>query len=467
MMESKEQPMHFRTSVFAMGLTNRLGAFAFLLALATIALAPDVCSAARTITYEEAIHIALEQNLALLLADNQRDIRSVSVSEARWRFLPDLRFSLSGSESFSKTSNQDGGTTWESGRSARAGLSSSLSLFDGLADFSSLREARFAQAAGELDYRRARQTVVFQVITDYLALIEATEQERVRQESLAAQEEQTEKVRAFVEQGERPINELYQQEANVAAARLALVEARRTRELSRVDLVQTLQLDPVEEIDFAIPPLDEPAPRGDGATIETLIETASRERADLAAELQRFSASEEQVVQAKAKRWPTLSLSGSFTSQYSDASEDGILEQFDDRQSAGLGLSLTYPLFDGMETRNGIRRAALGLESAELGLAGLRQDVALQVLRAVLDRNAARESLEAATARLSAARQALFYTNERYLAGASTLFEVTLARADLISAESGEVSARYRLLWQDRLIEYYVGTLDPGAGLGG
>ena len=57
-------------------------------------------------------------------------------------------------------------------------------------------------------------------------------------------------------------------------------------------------------------------------------------------------------------------------------------------------------------------------------------------------------------------RQALSYTNERYLAGASTLFEVTLARADLVSAESGEVSARYRLLWQSHLVEYYIGTLD-------
>ncbi|GJM44782.1 MAG: hypothetical protein DHS20C21_16240 [Gemmatimonadota bacterium] len=450
-----------------MELTSRrgLGLGLASILLWSVVLAPRAFAEPRTITYDEAVEIALDRNLPLLLANNDRGLDALSVSDARWRFLPDLRLGVSGSESFDKVTGETGETSWSSDRSMSASLSSSVTLFDGFANVSSLREARFEQAAGELDYERARQTVVFQVISDYLAFIESTEQERVRQANLAAEEEQIDRVRALVEEGERPVNELYQQEANVAASRLAVVEARRTLELSQVDLMQTLHLDPLAEIVFEIPATGTPDAVGPAETFADLVEIAGESRADLTAQEQRLAVSDERVTQAQADRWPTLSLSGSFSSRYSDALDDDLVTQFDDRQSAGVGLSLSYPIFDRKQTRNAVDRARISRENAEIGLAGFRQDVALQVRRAVLDRDAARESLDAAEARVAAAREAFSYTNERYLAGASTLFEVTLSRADLVSSESGVVSARYRLLWQNRLVEYYVGTLEPDADL--
>lgn len=429
-------------------------------------LAPPARGETRTITFQQAVDTALDRNLSLLLTANRRGLDDVAVSNAFWRFFPNLSLGMSASRSFSKTQTAGGGTVWESGTSGSVGLSSSVTLFDGLANVSGLRQARFEQVAGELDYDRARQTVVFQVITNYLAFIEATEQMRVREENLSAQNDQLLKVRALVEEGERPVSDRYQQESAVAQARLALVEARRTLELSRVDLVQTLNFDPLEDIDFAIPPAADLEPGEGGATFASLVETAMRERADLSAETERVSSTGETLAQARADWWPTLSLSGNFSASYSDQADGDLFSQLDDRQSAGVGLSLSFPLFDRMQRRNAVRAATINLENAGTALEQLRQDVALQVRRAVLDRDAASESMSAATSRVEAARQALAYTNERYLAGASTLYEVTLARADLVSAESGEVSARYQLLWQRHLVEYYVGTLDPEAGLG-
>ena len=88
--------------------------------------------------------------------------------------------------------------------------------------------------------------------------------------------------------------------------------------------------------------------------------------------------------------------------------------------------------------------------------------MAFEVRRAVLDEQSARESLKAAQAQLRAAARALEATEQRYEAGASTLHEVTLSRADLVQARSARVSAAYTLLWQKHVREYYVGTLEPG-----
>ncbi|MFN8582823.1 MAG: TolC family protein [Gemmatimonadaceae bacterium] len=60
-----------------------------------------------------------------------------------------------------------------------------------------------------------------------------------------------------------------------------------------------------------------------------------------------------------------------------------------------------------------------------------------------------------------AAELALQAAQERYLAGAATLVEVTQARATNVQAASALVSARYNLLFQGKLLDYYVGDLDP------
>jgi outer membrane protein len=91
----------------------------------------------------------------------------------------------------------------------------------------------------------------------------------------------------------------------------------------------------------------------------------------------------------------------------------------------------------------------------------LRQDVGLQVRRAHLDLISAGETLRAADAQLRAAQLAFEMTRERYQVGAATLVELTQLRASLTQAESALVSARYSLAFQQQLIDYYVGDLNP------
>jgi outer membrane protein len=296
-------------------------------------------------------------------------------------------------------------------------------------------------------------------------MIEATEQARVREENLAAQEDQEKSVRALVEEGERAIADLYQQQANVASARLSVVETRRTLDLSRIDLVQALQLDPAGEYVFEIPPLPEEDAVAPASDLSALIERAFARRSDLRAITLEEDAAAANEQAAKGGRWPSVSLSASYGSKYSQDSDGGWMDQFEDKRSGSVGLSVSLPLFDRLATHQSIEQAQIQVTNAHLSLLDMRQEVALQVRRAVLDRDAAWEQLRAAEAQAVAAEQALNATRERYEAGAATLYEVTLARADLVSATSARVSARYNLLWQKRLLDYYVGDLDTTGGL--
>src|SRR4029450_13903234 len=83
-------------------------------------------------------------------------------------------------------------------------------------------------------------------------LVQQQEQLRVQRENLAAQEAQEKQIKAYVDAGSRPISDLYQQQATVAAARAPVVNAQSALALAKVDIIQALQLDP--RGNYALPP---------------------------------------------------------------------------------------------------------------------------------------------------------------------------------------------------------------------
>jgi outer membrane protein len=422
------------------------------------------------------VRIALAQSADVKRAANDLTLGRASVAEARFRFVPDLRLGVSGSESFGRSFvEEEGRIVTQSNESVNARLSSSVTLFDGLANVADLEAARLEATAAGLELERTRQTVVFDVISRYLALIEAREQVSVLDEDLAAQLEQEEQVRRFVDAGERPISELYQQQASTARARLSLVEARQTRALREVDLVQTLQLDPVAEYVFEAPPLPEvepPLPEpGQGAAgsestaLAALLEVAFASRPDLSAQTAQVAAATAGRRAASGGWWPSVGLSGSFGSNYSSTRPDDVLSQFEDRWSASLGLSVSMPIFDRLATHRAVQRARIAEDNARITEALGRHAVALEVRRAVLERDAAHERLDAADAQVRAAQAALDAVQQRYGVGAATIVEVSLARAELTGAGSSRVTARYDVVWQERLLDYYLGLLATDAPL--
>jgi outer membrane protein len=341
-----------------------------------------------------------------------------------------------------------------------SGLSSSLTLFDGGKTLASIRSAQSSADAADQDLARAKQTAVFTVASDYVALSNAQEQLRVQQENLTAQQAQLALIQKFVSAGARPISDQYEQEATVASAKLAVAQASRTVEQAKVDLIQVLQLDPAGNYDFAAPTLqaNTTAPSYD---LDSLIARAYAQRADLDAQQARAAAAEQDVKAAKAAKLPTISVTGSYSSAYSSASDLSLTNQLDQRRGGSVGIGISIPLFDRGAASVAEQKAQLAEDNARLSLDSQKQQIALDVRRAYLDQASAREQLAAAEAQLTAATQSVNMTQQRYQAGAATLVEVTQARAQQVQAASAVATAKNNLVLQQTVMSYYTGELDP------
>ncbi len=428
----------------------------------------------QTITLEQALQLGLRQNLTLRRAENTVAQQRTGLSSQKNAFLPTLAFSAGTGQSYGR-SLVENRVVDQTNESLDFGASARVNLFNGFADVAGVEQARAALRASRLLRDRDEQSVVFDVATGYLTVLARQEQVRVLDTTLADQRAQLRRVLDLIAAGSRPESDRYQQQAQVAQAELNLLNAQRDAQVADAQLIQILQLDPFGRYDFVIPELpsldddDLEAKRYD---LDRLLREALDKRPDVRAQQASIRAAEQGERVARARRLPQFDVSARYgtawTSAFQVPTPNGIrtvslMDQFDQRRGGSVSFSLSFPLFDAFSARSAIQRAQLQTASEQLSLQDLRQGVATQVRQAYLDYLSYQKQVEVAGVQVESARQALSAAQQRYEAGAGTLLEVTQAQTALTEAQSSLVQAQYSFFFQEQLIQYYLGVLDPNA----
>jgi outer membrane protein len=136
-------------------------------------------------------------------------------------------------------------------------------------------------------------------------------------------------------------------------------------------------------------------------------------------------------------------------------------DQLTDNRSGSVSMTLSIPVFNRLQTKTGVERSRVQLSNAELDLQNMSQTVALEVRQAYLDYQTAVKRLDVTEKQLRSAEQSVAVEQERYNVGASTLVELQTARAAFVDAASKRAQAIYQFIFQSRVIDYYLGALDP------
>jgi outer membrane protein len=432
---------------------------ALLLALLTRHSSPLCAQAAtaRVITLAEAISLALDSSSAVRLARSNVSLDSITVRQFRNQFLPNLLANGQASQGFAS------GSAGTNSLNTTIGLSGGVTLYNGSQNVNALREAELALRAGGQDLTRARQSIVFIVATDFLALITQQELLRVQQQNLAAQQDQLTQLEAFTKAGTKNIGDLYQQQSATAAARLAVANASLATELAKVDLIQELVLDPRGTYDFQSPPAD--STQRPVFNLDSLMGVALRQRVDIQALALRVQAAEREIMVADGGSLPVVLATVGYGTATTTPADVNFPNQLDQRRGGSVGVGVSLPIFDRGAVVIARQRAKVQLEIEVLALRDQVQAAALDVRRAYLNYQSAQEQLTAAEALQKAGALALEVMQTRYRVGLATLVEVTLARATLVQAQSAVVTARSELVFQEALMSYYTGVLD-GSGAG-
>lgn len=444
--------------------------------LLAFAIAPVIVQAQQVqdttqITFDEAVRTALDQNTDLKRAQAQARQSNVQVQSEWMDFTPDLSLSSDVSRQIGRNFSQvTGDFTTEATDFFNLTGRSSVTLFNGFENVSSLREARDQAGANQTNVKRTQREVVFTVMDQFISLVESREIVRVRQEQVEAQRQRLRQIEEFVDAGSRPTSDLYTAQADLADAEQQLLQGEREREISQTRLIQTLQLNPREAYDFQVPDLQADSLEPPQYELSALIDEAFRNRLDLRVAEAERRAAEHGVRSARSSYYPTLSLSGRYGTDWSsrglrNLNDDGFANQLDVNRGGGISLSISIPIFDQFNRSSQVERAQVQAQNAEYALQDQRQEIALQVRQSYLDYQNAVQQLEAANKRLRAAEQARTAAQERYELGSADIVELQNAIRDYVDAASQQVRARYNLLFQQKRIDYNIGRLSPSAPL--
>ena len=452
------------------------------------------------ISFNEAVRIALDQNTDLRRAANQVRSADATIAAERMDFFPTASVSSGGQRSFGRSfSQEEGGLVNQTTDFLTIDGSADLTLFDGFSNFASLDQAKAQGAASEFSLDRTRQDVVFQVMNRYLTLVENREVLRVQREELQARQQQLAQIREFVDAGSRPVSALYEQEAAVAEQKSSVLTAERDVELAETRLLQVLQLDPMQPYRFEAPGLGDDSVRAESYDLNRLLDQAMSRRMDLRAARSDVQAAEEGVTVAKSGYYPTISLGFNYGTDWSSSAPDiqrvptgfdtvnlltqegvtipeeiptgfetsqlNFVDKLDQRRGGSVSIRLSYSLFDGLRRNERVEQAQVRAQNAEYDLEDQRLQVALEVREAYLNHRNAVQQLEASESRLRSARQAREAAQERYNLGAASIVELTNANRNFVEAASQRIRARYNLVFQKKLIDYYVGVLNPQEAL--
>ena len=260
-------------------------------------------------------------------------------------------------------------------------------------------------------------------------------------------------VAILVENQLRPGADLARADAELAAARIQLIQAEQAAELGRIALAEALG------IDGSVPPLDpgrllDPAPPPAG-TVPPPEQHPSARAQEAAIEVVRA-----RETLAARSYLPQITFQSTVFARGSGATVDGV-----NRDGNGLlpqvsnwaaGLSVTFPLMDIFSATTRQR-----LEAANARAEEARYDETLQRLRAeeasaqALVRAAEQIAVQTPV-QLQAARLAELQAAGRYNAGLGTMVEVADAQRVLAQAEADQALARLGI-WRARLAEAHAG----------
>ncbi len=410
-------------------------------------------TAPERITLAEALDRSAATTPSIIQAQGALRSAELSVRTSKLQYIPQLTFPIGAAYNVSSgqsrldpvTGQVIGGSV--TNPSYSVGARASLTLFDG---FNRERGLSAAEAREDAAVASITSTIFQNRLTVTNAFFDALANEELLKVSEAAvtrAQQQLAVASARLRSGAGQLTDSLSALVQAGQARQQLLNAQASLATAEANLGRLVGEDhrvaAVDDSSFYIQPvlLDTAGVRIEAIAASPAVRTSE---ANLEAARQQLRAS-------KSGYWPTVS---------AQASSDWTANKFNDYSLTprrNFLLQMSFSPWSNLQRETQIENASIALDNQIAQVADQKRQISAQMTQQFASLGNARESIDVAQLSVRAAAENVRITEQRYLLGVATIFDLLQAQEQLTSAQVSEIQARYSYLRAKSQIEALIG----------
>jgi outer membrane protein len=412
-------------------------------------LAAGVCFGQQLLTLAEAEQLALRSHPAIQSSRFSAEAAQQVITETRAGTLPTIFGSVTGAGALN-------------GSRLAAGALNNPIIYDRLAsgvtvgqlvtDFGRTKNlietSKLRAQAANQNSEITKAQIMLGVQRTYFAVERAQAVLTVARQTVAARQLVADQVKALAESKLKSQLDLSFANVNLAGAKLDLADAQNNLQSALAELSNALGLPSVQTFQLAEEPLPSDLPKD----LKDLIDTAVRQRPELASLRAEQGAAEHFATAEHDLNHPTISALASVG--YIPTGQAALRDRF-----GAAGVNVNIPIFNGWLFHARQSEAELRAQAVAQNVKDLENRVARDVRVAYLNAVNAYERLGLTAQLLDQAKLGLDLAQARYNLGLGSIVELSQAQLSETSAEIASTAAKYDYQTQRAILAYQAGTI--------
>jgi len=449
------------------------------------------------LSLQQCLDIAIKNNLQVKQSGLTMEADRINFLQAKENLIP----ALSGSVSRGLTQGRGLSPVTntyvnQSLTSDNYGLSANVTLFNGLSYQNAIKQASLAYQAGKMDLQAAKDVVTINVITNYLMVLDAEEQLSQTQSQLAVAQQQVDRANVLEKEGaNKAASDIYDFKGQLAGSQVAATSAQNNVNAAKLSLFQLLNIP--YDANAQLQPLSAEDLIGQhDADPNQVYATALQQLAQVKSATLKRQSAEKQVKVLQGQLFPTLSLSGGISTNYSSAgtkttfidsttagvpglfvntptgkesisattanySTDkiGYTDQFKNNYGTYALLSLNIPIFTNHYRKNQVALGKISLQNAQYVEDNTKIMLRQNVEQAYSNMIAAYNKYRALTEQVNAYTESFRISKIRYDSGVLTSVDYIISKNQLDAANLNLISAHFDYFIYSKILDYYQGKV--------
>lgn len=414
---------------------------------------------------EQCINYALENNIQIKQQELNVQVSENQLTRSKFSTLPNLNLSGGHNYSFGRSTNY---TTNQKERmdiqSTNASVSSQVTLFNGLQQLNTRRRDAIDLMANLTDVEKIKNNISLNIAAAYLQILFSHELLESAKEQKNLSQLQVNRTKQLVDAGSLPEGNLLEIEAQLASDELQVVNNQNQLDLAYLSLAQILDIKSTEGFTIEQPNLDRVDDILPADNSVNIFDQAATFIPQITSAKYRVQSAEKGVHIAKGARSPRLSIGASYgtgTQRFlsaNDGTGNPFWDQIKDNANTNVGLSISVPIFNGLQVKTSISNARISLENARYNLELERNVLFKDIQQAYADAVGAYKKYKATEKNVVALQEAFQYAEQRFNVGLVNSLDYTTSKTRLSKAKTDLLSAKYELVFKSKILDFYRGN---------